>query len=230
MLVAAYQKLATVAELPCARTAARESEPVLRVPETCGLCALPQPAGAGAGRATAPDWHGPRRGLPAAAVRPGPLWGGVVVPARPPQDGPPRPRVGRLPRGAGPNRPQAVSPRSPGQRPGGDRLQPLPLARRSPGWAEGRPEVEGATKSARPPAAATAACATRWEVMVRRGPRLCSGEQGSARRWRSAGADLAAHRLRHNFATNVRKRFGLEAAQVVLGHNKADVTQVYKSL
>ena len=35
------------------------------------------------------------------------------------------------------------------------------------------------------------------------------------------------NQLRHSFATTVRKRFGLESAQVVLGHSKADVTQVY---
>ena len=35
------------------------------------------------------------------------------------------------------------------------------------------------------------------------------------------------HQLRHNYATYVRKQFGLEAAQVLLGHSKADVTQIY---
>lgn len=35
------------------------------------------------------------------------------------------------------------------------------------------------------------------------------------------------NRLRHAAATEVRKRFGLEAAQVVLGHAQANVTQVY---
>jgi hypothetical protein len=35
------------------------------------------------------------------------------------------------------------------------------------------------------------------------------------------------NQLRHSFATTVRKRFGLEAAQVALGHSKADVTQTY---
>lgn len=35
------------------------------------------------------------------------------------------------------------------------------------------------------------------------------------------------HRLRHNAATAIRKSFGLEAAQVLLGHARADVTQVY---
>lgn len=36
-----------------------------------------------------------------------------------------------------------------------------------------------------------------------------------------------ANRLRHSFATRVRAEVGLEAAQVVLGHSSADVTQIY---
>lgn len=35
------------------------------------------------------------------------------------------------------------------------------------------------------------------------------------------------HQLRHSFATDVRRAYGLEAAQVLLGHSRADVTQVY---
>jgi integrase len=35
------------------------------------------------------------------------------------------------------------------------------------------------------------------------------------------------HRLRHSAATEVRRRFGLEASQVVLGHAELGVTQVY---
>ncbi|MGA7702564.1 MAG: site-specific integrase [Thermoguttaceae bacterium] len=35
------------------------------------------------------------------------------------------------------------------------------------------------------------------------------------------------NQLRHTMATEVRRRFGLEASQVSLGHAKADVTQVY---
>ena len=35
------------------------------------------------------------------------------------------------------------------------------------------------------------------------------------------------HRLRHNAATHIRKEFGLEAAQLLLGHARADVTQLY---
>ena len=35
------------------------------------------------------------------------------------------------------------------------------------------------------------------------------------------------NRLRHSAATAIRRQFGLEAAQVTLGHASADVTQVY---
>jgi uncharacterized protein (TIGR02996 family) len=35
------------------------------------------------------------------------------------------------------------------------------------------------------------------------------------------------NQLRHTFATEVRRAHGLEAAQVLLGHSRADVTQVY---
>jgi integrase len=35
------------------------------------------------------------------------------------------------------------------------------------------------------------------------------------------------NRLRHTAATEIRKRFGLEAAQVALGHATADVSQIY---
>ena len=38
------------------------------------------------------------------------------------------------------------------------------------------------------------------------------------------------NRLRHNAATRIRKEFGLEAAQVILGHSKADTTQIYAEL
>jgi integrase len=37
----------------------------------------------------------------------------------------------------------------------------------------------------------------------------------------------APNQLRHSLATQVRKRFGLEAAQVSLGHSQASITQVY---
>jgi integrase len=38
------------------------------------------------------------------------------------------------------------------------------------------------------------------------------------------------HQLRHNAATRLRAEFGLEGAQLILGHRKADVTEVYAEL
>ena len=35
------------------------------------------------------------------------------------------------------------------------------------------------------------------------------------------------HQLRYNYSTNVRREFGLEAAKILLGHTKADTTQIY---
>ena len=37
----------------------------------------------------------------------------------------------------------------------------------------------------------------------------------------------APNQLRHSAATEIRRQFGLEAAQVALGHSQADVTQIY---
>jgi integrase len=43
-----------------------------------------------------------------------------------------------------------------------------------------------------------------------------------------AGVDpWSPHRIRHTFATEVRKSFGLEAVQVALGHSKANTTEIY---
>jgi integrase len=49
-----------------------------------------------------------------------------------------------------------------------------------------------------------------------------------ARACRKAGVPAwKPNQLRHAVGTEVRKVYGLEGAQVVLGHSKADVTQVY---
>ena len=44
--------------------------------------------------------------------------------------------------------------------------------------------------------------------------------------WRKAHT-WHPNQLRHTFGTRVRKQHGLEAAQVLLGHTLADVTQIY---
>ena len=33
--------------------------------------------------------------------------------------------------------------------------------------------------------------------------------------------------LRHTRATQIRKKYGIEAAQIILGHSKADTTEIY---
>jgi integrase len=50
--------------------------------------------------------------------------------------------------------------------------------------------------------------------------------RSEAAKWRAAHT-WSPNQLRHTFATDVRKRFGLEAAQVLLGHSEADTTQLY---
>lgn len=48
----------------------------------------------------------------------------------------------------------------------------------------------------------------------------------SLKEWRRAHR-WSPGQLRHNFATEVRRDYGLESAQVLLGHSKCDITQVY---
>jgi integrase len=70
----------------------------------------------------------------------------------------------------------------------------------------------------------------------KRRPSKRPGRHYSARSYHRAIADACRkagapgwhpNQLRHLHATEIRRQFGLEAAQVVLGHSKADVTQVY---
>ncbi len=53
------------------------------------------------------------------------------------------------------------------------------------------------------------------------------GMQGDELKAWKAAHRWSPNQLRHSAATEIRKQFGLEAAQVVLGHSRADVTQVY---
>jgi integrase len=70
----------------------------------------------------------------------------------------------------------------------------------------------------------------------KRRPKRLAGERYTTHSYRRAihrvcnvvGIPLwSPNRLRHTAATEIRRRFGVEAAQVTLGHAKADVTQVY---
>ena len=53
-----------------------------------------------------------------------------------------------------------------------------------------------------------------------------TAERAELTRWKQAHR-WSPNRLRHSAATEIRREFGLEAAQIILGHAKADVTQVY---
>jgi integrase len=84
---------------------------------------------------------------------------------------------------------------------------PLPeaLARRKIEWKKGR---------------------LRWETLEEWKIRLRPNGWAELIAWRKAHR-WHPNQLRHTHATAVRRRYGLEAAQVVLGHSRADVTQVY---
>ncbi|HJN09844.1 MAG: site-specific integrase [Pirellulaceae bacterium] len=56
--------------------------------------------------------------------------------------------------------------------------------------------------------------------------RLTAEQQSDLTAWQKARR-WSPNQLRHSMATEIRKQFGVEAAQVVLGHARADVTQVY---
>ena len=56
--------------------------------------------------------------------------------------------------------------------------------------------------------------------------RLTPEQRESLKKWQSDHR-WSPNRLRHSAATEIRRRFGLEAAQVALGHASADVSQIY---
>ena len=56
--------------------------------------------------------------------------------------------------------------------------------------------------------------------------RLTDDQRVAVKAWRKVHR-WQPNQLRHSFATRIRRLYGLEAAQVLLGHARADVTQVY---
>ena len=56
--------------------------------------------------------------------------------------------------------------------------------------------------------------------------RLTEGQQGEVKAWQKKHR-WHPNQIRHTFATAARRLFGLEGAQVALGHSKADTTQIY---
>ena len=56
--------------------------------------------------------------------------------------------------------------------------------------------------------------------------KLTAAQRKELLEWKSSHR-WSPNQLRHAAATEIRREFGLEAAQVILGHAKADVTQIY---
>lgn len=69
--------------------------------------------------------------------------------------------------------------------------------------------------------AIAAGCLKAWPV-----PEEIADDKDEAKAW-IVSHRWAPNQLRHTRGTQVRKLFGLDAAQVILGHSKADVTQIY---
>jgi integrase len=55
---------------------------------------------------------------------------------------------------------------------------------------------------------------------------LAAGQEKALAKWRSEHR-WHPHQLRHTAATEIRKRFGIEAAQTILGHATLSVTEIY---
>jgi hypothetical protein len=64
------------------------------------------------------------------------------------------------------------------------------------------------------------------ESAAARCARLIDQQRDELAKWQSDHR-WSPNQLRHSAATEIRRRYGLEAASTVLGHAKADVTQIY---
>lgn len=65
------------------------------------------------------------------------------------------------------------------------------------------------------------ACSKAWPA-----PERIAKDAAKVKAWHDSYR-WAPNQLRHTKGTEIRRQFGLEAAQVILGHAKADVTQIY---
>ena len=81
-------------------------------------------------------------------------------------------------------------------------------------------------KRARVPARGRKAGSTRWETDDEWRSRIGDETWGKLKRWRGEHR-WHPHQLRHSTATMVRREFGVEAAQVILGHSNIKTTEIY---
>ena len=66
----------------------------------------------------------------------------------------------------------------------------------------------------------------RWEQSKERERRLTEEQRAELQAWRDAHR-WSPNQLRHSRATEVRKRYGAEAARVILGHSNLKTTEIY---
>jgi integrase len=69
-------------------------------------------------------------------------------------------------------------------------------------------------------------CRREGESLAALQKRLTTAQKQELKAWQKEHR-WAPNQLRHTAGTEIRKRFGLEAAQVTLGHSNANVTQIY---
>lgn len=69
-------------------------------------------------------------------------------------------------------------------------------------------------------------CRRNGESLATWHKRLTSSQLSELKKWQKR-QHWAPNQLRHSVGTEIRKRYGLEAAQVTLGHSNANVTQIY---
>lgn len=68
-----------------------------------------------------------------------------------------------------------------------------------------------------------------WHAVAKAFPLCSDATEEDLKQWRDKYR-WSPNQIRHLTATEIRAKFGLEAAQVYLGHSHADVTQIYASI
>ena len=109
------------------------------------------------------------------------------------------------------------TPVSYGNRPGSNR-------KRKPKWTAGKCYTTNSYRKAVHRACDKAFPHPKLGYILR--SKFTDAEKKELREWQSEH-HWSPNQLRHTAATEIRRDFGLEAAQIILGHSTADVTQVY---